>query len=560
MKAFKIFLVLMLAVIGLSNSVDAQIKYDVKVIDAKGVVLYVTHEKLLCDESGNVLVRVVKDTKSSKGQIIIDMSQAIEGLTFERNSIGDEILLRYGGHPDGSNEPGVYSWLWFNEGGSTIGQDPDQIISVGTVYVGGIYYDQSSTTPGYSYGVTFWLSDPTGPTTYDATFNVDFLSNPVTGASVNLTQGGSPIGSGTTSGGSCTIAGLANGTYDYSVTYGCADEATGTITIADGNVTKNVTLVDTQDPVPDVGTLSTITSQCSVGSLTAPTATDNCSGTITGTHNVSSFPITSSTTVTWTYDDGNGNTVTQNQSVIIDDVTAPVPKITNLPTITAECSVTSLTAPEALDNCVGTVVGTTGTTLPITSNTTIVWTYDDGHGNTSIQNQNIIIDDVTDPTIACPGNQTRNAAADHYYSVVGTEFNPTSTGDNCQVASVSNDFNSSATLVGAQFPEGNTTVIWTITDGDGNTATCSFVVTVNIFVGIKTLQDNSISIFPNPTHGIIIVNTNERIENITVLDISGKVILETTKNEIDLTNYEKGTYILKVTTKNGIFTKTIIKE
>jgi hypothetical protein len=29
-------------------------------------------------------------------------------------------------------------------------------------------------------------------------------------------------------------------------------------------------------------------------------------------------------TVTWTYDDGHGNTATQNQTVVVDDVTAPV--------------------------------------------------------------------------------------------------------------------------------------------------------------------------------------------------------------------------------------------
>ncbi|MDE0472622.1 MAG: T9SS type A sorting domain-containing protein, partial [Ekhidna sp.] len=53
-----------------------------------------------------------------------------------------------------------------------------------------------------------------------------------------------------------------------------------------------------------------------IADLTAPTATDNCDdGTITATTNAS-FPITSTTTITWTYTDDAGNAATQTQAVI----------------------------------------------------------------------------------------------------------------------------------------------------------------------------------------------------------------------------------------------------
>ncbi|WP_180903947.1 hypothetical protein, partial [Flavobacterium chungangense] len=67
--------------------------------------------------------------------------------------------------------------------------------------------------------------------------------------------------------------------------------------------------------------------------------TDNCAGTITATTNAT-FPITASTTVTWTYSDGV-NASQQNQTVTIADTTAPVADVTSLPTINAQCSVTS---------------------------------------------------------------------------------------------------------------------------------------------------------------------------------------------------------------------------
>jgi hypothetical protein len=74
---------------------------------------------------------------------------------------------------------------------------------------------------------------------------------------------------------------------------------------------------DVTAPVPDAMALMDITGQCDVTSLVAPTATDDCVGQVVGTHDAT-LPITApgTTVVTWTFDDGNGNTATQTQNVI----------------------------------------------------------------------------------------------------------------------------------------------------------------------------------------------------------------------------------------------------
>ena len=123
-------------------------------------------------------------------------------------------------------------------------------------------------------------------------------------------------------------------------------------------------------------------------------------GTVTATTpDAISYTAQGTYTVHWTYSDGHGNTSTQNQTVIVKDVTAPVADVANLTDATGECSVTVSTAPTATDNCVGSVTGTT--TDPLTYNTqgtfTIHWDYDDGHGNISHQNQTVIVKDVTAP-------------------------------------------------------------------------------------------------------------------------------------------------------------------
>ncbi|WP_348661462.1 T9SS type B sorting domain-containing protein [Croceibacter atlanticus] len=150
------------------------------------------------------------------------------------------------------------------------------------------------------------------------------------------------------------------------------------------------TYQDNIAPVPDITPLATLTDQCQIDMLTAPTATDNCVGSVTGT-TTTTTPITSSTTITWTYTDANGNSSTQDQDVVINDTTAPVADNDPLPTVNEECQVDSIAAPTATDNCDGQVTGTTTTPFPITSSTTVTWTYTDANGNSSTQDQDVLI-------------------------------------------------------------------------------------------------------------------------------------------------------------------------
>ena len=218
-----------------------------------------------------------------------------------------------------------------------------------------------------------------------------------------------------------------NGT-DRPTTFVSATELTAIINaddIASGG-TANVTLYNTCNdtttggqtftiesicsPVPDLANLPTVTGQCSIA-VTAPTATSTCAGVITGT---TADPLTYTTqgtyTILWTYDDGNGNTSTQNQTILIDDTIAAVADVTSLATVTGQSSAT-VTAPTATDACIGTITGTT--TSPLTYSTqgtyTVVWTYNDGNGNTSTQDQIITIADTIAPST--PTNLTASGTS-----------------------------------------------------------------------------------------------------------------------------------------------------
>ena len=81
--------------------------------------------------------------------------------------------------------------------------------------------------------------------------------------------------------------------------------------------------------------MADVTAECAVASITAPTATDNCAGTITGT---TTDPLTYNTqgthVINWSFDDGNGNVTNETQNVVISDVTGPVADVTTLADVT----------------------------------------------------------------------------------------------------------------------------------------------------------------------------------------------------------------------------------
>ncbi len=242
------------------------------------------------------------------------------------------------------------------------------------------------------------------------------------------------------------------------------------------------------------------------------------------------------------------------------------PEIPTLDTLTGECSVTAV-APTTTDNCAGTITGTTSDPLEYTVQGTyiITWNFDDSNENSIDVEQTIVVDDVTAPTITCLEEQTVDPDNSHTYTVQGTEFDPIEAFDNCGIASIKNDLNNASTLENAQLPEGTTTIVWTVTDNAGNTEICSFDVVVNLFVGVENLQQSDISIYPNPTQGALHFDfTNIDVIKITVSDITGQVIIEKAISgqfeNINLSNYVSGVYIINIQAVNKIYSTKIIKK
>jgi hypothetical protein len=173
---------------------------------------------------------------------------------------------------------------------------------------------------------------------------------------------------------------------------------TVTATDSDGhstNCTFTVTVTDTIAPVPPV--LPTLTGEASVTVPPPPTTTDNCGGTVTAsTTDPLTYTNQGTFIVRWNFDDGHGNTNTANQTVIVDDVTPPVAP--TIPDAIGECGApVTVTAPTAIDAVAGSIIGTTSSPLTYTEIGTnvIVWTFNDGNGNTSTATQKVVVVGLT---------------------------------------------------------------------------------------------------------------------------------------------------------------------
>lgn len=345
---------------------------------------------------------------------------------------------------------------------------------------------------------------------------------------------------------------------------------TWTFADANGNTatqTQNIVIDDTTAPTPDNTILDDVVALCQVveANLTTPTATDNCSSVMVA-HNAT-FPIYTTTTITWTFTDSNGNASTQEQNIVINDTTAPTPDAITLADITAECQVfeSDITAPTATDNC-SVVVVTHNTIFPIATSTIITWTFTDANGNATTQTQDVLIGDNTPPT-ATLTDTTVSVDVTGNVTVVAAQLENGTATDNCGIAGISvfpNTFNCTEL--------GDHVVTVTILDIHGNVTQQTVTVTVTdpsdfcSALGVDQNESVTLTLFPNPTSDqVYLQGNNLNIRSVSVYSISGQLIQSESYQQsaeqysISLKTLPQGMYLLKFQTSEGTFTRRVMK-
>lgn len=78
-------------------------------------------------------------------------------------------------------------------------------------------------------------------------------------------------------------------------------------------------------------------------------------------------------------------------------------------------------------------------------------------------------------------------------------------------------------------------------------------------VGIETLENSNIKVYPNPTKSIINFESEDEILEVKMVDIAGKSIsVKLINNSVDLSSFKNGTYFMHVTTDKGTSTLKIV--
>lgn len=392
-----------------------------------------------------------------------------------------------------------------NTAGSTFVVSPGNPST--TYYVRG---EGGCVTPGSCGSVTVNGSDTTPPNAVCQNINVQLDAS-----------GMATIVATAVDGGSTDNCGIASRTVSPN-TFDCSNIGTNTVilTVTDnsGNITSCNATVTIQDAIfPVISCIGNIIVNNDPGicgaliTYSIPAATDNCSATVTQTDGSgytsgSIFPI-GTTTLQYTATDPSGNTDSCSFTVTVTDNENPVitcPNDINQGNDAGICGAVINYSIPFSDNCSGSFITqiaglASGSIFPI-GTTTNTFEATDLSGNVTSCSFDVTINDVEAPTITCAANATRDAELGVcQYTVVGTEFDATYT-DNCTGGTLTNDLNGTATLTGEILSTGITTVVWTVDDGNGQTATCTTVITI---------EDNEVPIIICPSD----INVNTDVGN-----------------------------------------------
>lgn len=351
-------------------------------------------------------------------------------------------------------------------------------------------------------------------------------------------------------------AGVINATTTDALTYSAQGTYTINWTYTDGNgnfaaQTQTVIVDDNTPPVPDMANLPNVIGACSATAI-APTATDNCAGIIVAT---TTDPLTYSTqgtyTINWIYTDGKGNSSFQTQTIIVDDLTAPT--FTSFSdVISCNGTVSSIAPINLSDNCSSNITvsyvlsgATNATGNNDASNekfnpgtTTVTYTFTDQNGNSSYFSFHVRYELIDVTVLANQNILTANGTGIYQWfdcinnipiaGATSKSFAPVAAGDYSVMISKS---------------------------GCSKTSQCYNVV----FTGISMYESDAspeLSVFPNPTSGIIYVNSSAENSDlqISIFDVSGKEVytrsgLNERSNLVNVEKLNQGVYFMKVSCK-----------
>jgi hypothetical protein len=76
---------------------------------------------------------------------------------------------------------------------------------------------------------------------------------------------------------------------------------------------------------------------------------------------------------------------------------------------------------------------------------------------------------------------------------------------------------------------------------------------------IEQQEEISVTVYPNPTNGILHVKTDSELQKLEIFSVRGELLLSTFQSEINLADLNAGSYFLRATTSKGVSCKLVQK-
>lgn len=172
---------------------------------------------------------------------------------------------------------------------------------------------------------------------------------------------------------------------------------------------------------------------------------------------------------------------------------------------------------------------------------TVTLTVTDDDGAVDTCSAIVTVVDSENPTIVCPAPLTVMINQGDMFTIPDYITTGDATvADNCTFSTVQDP------LPGSMVAMGTYTIEIDVTDASGNTASCSFQLTVDEILGTNDFNEVSFKLYPNPATSQITIEGTFDIASVVIYNLLGQEVLTTNSEILNIEDLTSGMYLVNI--------------